>query len=185
MGKVTKLPAPGVFDVTVAGVRWELTDQYWYLRDLIEKRRSDNLAVEDRETAAAMAVQTMDYFQRKWPGAKVWFMHPPQADEDDYKAKTVGEFCSCRVAICLLSGRGFGGTACEIGGGAGRALRRTGGVVSHLRRRSVKGPMTGQRVLLWYGHETLAGCTVCEEESQDPHDMNAKQERSETEKRQS
>lgn len=104
VGKVTTLPSSGISaeSICVGSVRGELTIQYWYLRDLIEKRRSDNLAVEDRETAAAMAVQTMDYFQRKWPGAKVWFMHPPQADEDDYKAKTVGEFCSCscRVAVC-------------------------------------------------------------------------------------
>lgn len=41
-----------------------------------------------------MAVQTLDYFQRKWPGVKVWYMHPPMADEDDYLAKTTGTYPS-------------------------------------------------------------------------------------------
>jgi hypothetical protein len=68
--------------------------QYWYLRDVIDKKRADDLALEDRETAAAMAVQTLDYFQRKWPGVKVWYMHPPMADEDDYLAKTTGTYPS-------------------------------------------------------------------------------------------
>ena len=64
--------------------------QYWFLRDVVEKKRSDDLALEDRETAARVAVQSLDYYRQKWPGVKVWYMHPPMADEDDYLAKTTG-----------------------------------------------------------------------------------------------
>ena len=64
--------------------------QYWFLRDNIEGIRQDDLALEDREEAAAVAVQALDYFQAKFSGAKVWYMHPPMADENDYRAKMIG-----------------------------------------------------------------------------------------------
>ena len=54
--------------------------------------------MEDREEAAAIAVQTLHFLQNKFPRAKVWFQHPSIRAEGDYAIKVKGE----RIAVVEL-----------------------------------------------------------------------------------
>jgi len=49
------------------------------------------MPVEDRETNARMAIQSMDFFQNKWPKAKVWYMHMSMMNENDILIKKARE----------------------------------------------------------------------------------------------
>lgn len=49
------------------------------------------MPLEDRETNARMAIQSLDYFQQRWPHAKVWYMHMSMMNEDDVVIKKARE----------------------------------------------------------------------------------------------
>jgi hypothetical protein len=66
--------------------------QYWFVRDILEKNRHDDMPLEDRETSARMAIQSMNFFQDLWPKAKIWYMHMSMMNEDDLIVKKAREY---------------------------------------------------------------------------------------------
>lgn len=63
---------------------------------MLEGKSHDDLAEEDRETNARMAIQSMAFFRTLWPNAKVWYMHMSMMNEDDILLKKARELCARR-----------------------------------------------------------------------------------------
>ncbi|KLT40217.1 hypothetical protein CC85DRAFT_287743 [Cutaneotrichosporon oleaginosum] len=61
--------------------------RYWFIRDMLEGKSHDDLPLADRETNAAMAIQSLNFFRSLWPDARMWYMHMSMMNEDDIRLK--------------------------------------------------------------------------------------------------
>ncbi|WVF72585.1 hypothetical protein IAT40_007402 [Kwoniella sp. CBS 6097] len=77
--------------IQLNGGPWDF--RYWFVRDILEKKRYEDLPREDAETSAAMAVVQMDFYKNMFPDlSKVWYVHGMMMNETDGAVrKIVGE----------------------------------------------------------------------------------------------
>lgn len=65
---------------------------------MLEGKAHRDMPVEDRETNAAMAVQSLDFFRSLWPKARMWYMHMSMMNEDDIRLKIAREYGGVKAA---------------------------------------------------------------------------------------
>lgn len=66
---------------------------------MLEGKSHDDLPIEDRETNARMAIQSLDFFRFLWPSAKVWYLHMSMMNENDLGVKRAREFSGERPKL--------------------------------------------------------------------------------------